>query len=152
MARRLRWQRVRKFEKLTAFIVEPGIESLIWSAHGAFAMTTLPFLYNTLGVPPTWGGFALVWSMGILMMLVNDWFVYAKLHSGVSQHFDSNTPAFALPPLTAHRRPFGEWLAAWIFRELLALPIWCLAGCGSTVSWRSKKFQVGLDMTVHEIE
>ena len=151
VARRLRWQRVRKFEKLTAFIVEPGIESLVWSAHGAFAFTTLPFLYNNFGVSPTWGGFMLVWILGILFMLTNDWFVYTKLHSGVSQHFDLKTPACVLPTSAPSRRPFNEWVAAWIFRELLALPIWCLAGCGSTVYWRSKKFRVGLDMTVHEI-
>lgn len=152
VARRLRWQRVRKFEKLTAFIVEPGIESLVWSAHGAFAITTLPFFYNNLGVSPTWGGFASVWSMGVVALCVMDWFVYRKLHSGASQDTNENTPYWALPPRnSSHKRSFGEWIAAWICRELLALPIWCLAGCGSTVTWRSKRFRVGMDMEVHEL-
>jgi ceramide glucosyltransferase len=45
-----------------------------------------------------------------------------------------------------------EFLAAWIGREVSALPIWIIAFWGGvTVEWRGRKFWVGLDMKVHEI-
>jgi ceramide glucosyltransferase len=81
-----------------------------------------------------------------------DTLVYAKLHSGASVELDDDTPSFARP-LGHSRRPFKEWIAAWIGREFLAWPIWawaCLGG--TTVMWRGKKFRVGLDMKVVEIK
>jgi ceramide glucosyltransferase len=40
---RVRWQRVRKFITVAVTPVEPGAESLLCSAIGAFAFTKLPF-------------------------------------------------------------------------------------------------------------
>lgn len=152
IARRVRWQRVRKFTTIAATIIEPGAESLLCSAIGAFAITKLPFFYNNFSVPPTWAAFAVIWSIGVLVWSTTDWLVYTKLHSCASVEVDSNTPVFALPPARLQRRRFGEWITAWMCRELLALPIWCIAVCGgSTVVWRSKAFRIGIDMIVHEI-
>lgn len=50
------------------------------------------------------------------------------------------------------RRSFKEFLAAWLGREISALPVWIVAFWGGvTVQWRGRKFWVGLDMKVHEI-
>lgn len=81
-----------------------------------------------------------------------DWTLYLKLHSGASVEVDQNTPAFARAPKCGRRRPFQVWLFAWLARETLAFPIWVWAVFGGvTVAWRGKRFWVGMDMRVHEI-
>lgn len=152
IARRVRWLRVRKWTVTLATLVEPGIEPLFCSAYGAFAFTTLPWFNSTFGVPQTWPAFAVFWLVSVTLWMSMDTLVYAKLHSGASVELDDDTPSFARP-LGRPRRPFKEWIAAWLGRELLALPIWtwaCLGG--TTVMWRGKKFRVGLDMKVVEIK
>lgn len=151
VGRRVRWLRVRKWTVTLATLVEPGVEPLLCSAYGSFAMTTLP-IFGSLGIPQTWLAFAILWLSNVSIWMIVDSFVYAKLHSGSSIEIDEDTPSFAQPPRGWSRRPLGEWIAAWIGRELLALPIWswaCLGG--TTVMWRGKKFRVGLDMKVLEI-
>lgn len=153
IARRVRWLRVRKWTVTLATSVEPGVEPLLCSAYGAFAMTTLPWLHDTFGIPRTWLAFGLLWVMSVSMWMFIDTLVYRKLHSGTSLELDSDTPSFARPPSGGSRRPFGEWVSAWLGREFLALPIWawaCLGG--TTVMWRGKKFRVNLDMRVVEMK
>ncbi|TGO37992.1 hypothetical protein BHYA_0084g00230 [Botrytis hyacinthi] len=153
IARRVRWLRVRKWTVTLATFVEPGVEPLLCSAYGSFAITTLPWFHERLSVPQTWLAFALVWLSNVAAWMTLDWFVYAHLHSGASIELDVNTPSFARPPQTRSRRPFKEWASAWLGREILALPIWiwaCLGG--TTVMWRGKKFRVNLDMKVIEIK
>jgi len=152
IARRVRWLRVRKWTVTLATFVEPGVEPLLCSAYGAFAITTLPW-FHSLGVPQTWSTFLLFWFASVTAFITADTFVYAKLHSGASIELDEDTPSFARPRDGNGRRPMGEWIFAWLGRELLALPIWTWA-CygGTTVMWRGKKFRVGLDMKVKEIK
>ena len=153
VARRVRWLRVRKWTVPVATFVEPGVEPFLCSAYGSFAITTLPWIHTTFGVPQTWPAFAAIWLINIMIWMTADWFVYRKIHSGVSVELDPDTPSFARPPPKNLRRPFGEWIAAWLGRELLALPVWswaCLGG--TTVMWRGRKFRVGLDMKVKEIK
>ena len=151
IGRRVRWLRVRKWTVTLATLVEPGVEPLLCSSYGAFAMTTLP-IFGSLGIPQNWLAFALIWLSSALIWMTVDSFVYAKLHSGSSIEIDEDTPSFAQPPKGWSRRSMSEWVAAWIGREVLALPIWtwaCLGG--TTVMWRGKQFRVGLDMKVVEI-
>ncbi|PQE28579.1 Ceramide glucosyltransferase protein [Rutstroemia sp. NJR-2017a WRK4] len=153
IARRVRWLRVRKWTVTLATFIEPGVEPLLCSAYGSFAITTLPWFHNNLGIPQTWVAFALVWLANVTAWMTLDWFVYANIHSCASIELDSNTPSFAKPPKSKSRRPFDQWVSAWLGRELLAWPIWawaCLGG--TTVVWRGKKFRVNLDMKVHEIK
>jgi ceramide glucosyltransferase len=153
VARRMRWLRVRKWTVTLATIIEPGVESFLCSAYGSFAMTTLPWFNDKLGVPHTWFAFLLVWALNIVVWVSVDWLVYAKLRSGSSVELDSDTPSFARSPLGNSRRSFGEWLATWAGREFLALPVWSWAVLGgTTVMWRGKKFRVNLDMRVVEIK
>jgi ceramide glucosyltransferase len=153
VARRVRWLRVRKWTVTVATLVEPGVECFLCSAYASFALTTLPWFHTTLGIPQTGVTFALLWLLLVIAWITVDRFVYAKLHSCASIELDLDTPSFARPPVSRFRRPAKQWFAAWLGREILALPIWTYAVLGgTTVVWRSKKFWVGMDMKVHEIK
>ncbi|KAJ9658836.1 Ceramide glucosyltransferase [Coniosporium apollinis] len=152
-ARRIRWLRVRKFTVTLATLVEPGTESLLCSAYGAFAVTTLPWFHRILGLPQTWTAFWLVWLLFVGIWAAVDWTLYRKLHSAASIEVDEDTPSFARPPTQGTGRPFKEWLAAWLGREMMAFPIWAWAVFGGvTVTWRGRRFWVGMDMRVHEVK
>lgn len=146
--RRVRWLRVRKFTVTLATLVEPGTESFLCSAYGAWAAASLPFS----PIAHTWVAFMLFWLLSITAWCAMDWTLYLKLHSGSSIDVDDDTPFFARAPKAGSRRPFVEWLFAWLGRETLAFPIWFWAIYGgATVEWRGKRFWVGMDMKVHEI-
>ncbi|KAF2754852.1 hypothetical protein EJ05DRAFT_442938 [Pseudovirgaria hyperparasitica] len=154
IARRARWLRVRKFTVMLATLVEHGTESFAASAYGAYSITTLSYFEERLHIPPTWTSFGIFWLCSVALWCFVDWTQYVLLHSAASIEVDEKTPTFVRPPLPGHktRRPFGEWITAWIGRELLAFPIWAWAVFGGvTVVWREKKFWVGMDMKVHEI-
>lgn len=152
-ARRVRWLRVRKWTVILATMVEPGIEPFLCSAYGAFAVTTLPVFHEIFGIPHTWPTFVLAWLVSITAWIFVDTILYAKLHSAATIELDADTPSFARPPPRQRRRPFSEWILAWLGREFLALPIWTWAIYGgTTVMWRGKKFRVNIDMTVKEIK
>lgn len=152
VARRVRWLRVRKFTVTLATLVEPGTESFLCSAYGAFALTTLSTSHR-LGLPTTWSAFFMLWLLSITMWAAVDWTVYLILHSGRTiEDTVSYVPAFARPSEKWSRRPFSQWLLAWLGREALAFPIWAWAFWGGvTVVWRDRKFWVGMDMKVHEV-
>jgi len=148
VARRVRWLRVRKFTVTLATFVEPGTESFLCSAYGAFAVTTLPWFHQSLGIPPTWLVAVLFWLASVVAWAAVDRTLYLMLHSMACVEVDEDTPAFA----RSHKRPFAQWLAAWLGREALALPIWTWAVYGgTTVNWRGRRFRVGMDMRVHDI-
>ena len=154
IARRVRWLRVRKFTVTLATLVEPGTESFLCSAYGAFAVTTVPWFLEHLGVLPTWTTFVMFWLLSVSVWAAVDWTEYNLLHSGrtIEESGADQIPAFARPLKQTARRPFVEWLITWIGREALALPIWIWAFWGGvTVVWRDRIFWVGMDMKVHEI-
>ena len=148
-SRRVRWLRVRKFTVTLATLVEPGTESFLCSAYGAFALTALPFFRDRCGLPQTWSVFAAFWLLSVSIWCAMDRILYLHLQSAKSIEVNERTPAFA----RGHSRPLGEWLLSWAGREALALPIWMWAFWGGTrVEWRGHKFWVGMDMKVHEID
>ncbi|KAE8420180.1 hypothetical protein BDV36DRAFT_119253 [Aspergillus pseudocaelatus] len=159
IARRVRWLRVRKFTVLLATLVEPGTESLLCSCYGAWGVTTslAQFLqekgFCCATYMTTWTAFFAFFFLSLAVWILTDWTLYIKLHSAKSVELDEDTPSFARPPshcLT--RRTFLQWFSAWLGRECLALPIWIWAFYGGvTVTWRSRRFRVGLDMKVREI-
>ena len=156
VARRVRWLRVRKWTVLLATLVEPGVESLLCCFYFAFAATTAPAISAFLGTPQTWRAFAALWLGAVLVWLTADWYTCRKLHAFQSVEVDEHTPDFARGARRrggTARRPFGEWLLAWVGREVLALPIWIWAVLlGTTVTWRGKGFRVRMDMSVVEID
>ncbi|KAK6384897.1 Ceramide glucosyltransferase [Exophiala oligosperma] len=163
VARRVRWLRVRKFTVPVATLVEPGTESFLCSAYGAFGVTTLPSTRPFFGT--TWTWFVVWWFVSLTLWAAVDWTNHLLLHSRRTvDDADDGTkvPEFVRHPksggggvrglIRARRRPFKEWLCAWLGREALALPIWSWAIWGGvSVTWRDRRFWVGLDMKVHEI-
>jgi ceramide glucosyltransferase len=97
-----------------------------------------------------------IFALSIAFWILVDWTLYIKLHSAKAIEVDDDTPIFAQPnrrPSQATRRPFLQWFAAWLGRELLALPIWIIAVYGGvTVVWRDRRFKVGFDAKVREID
>jgi len=163
IARRIRWLRVRKFTVLLATLVEPGTESFVCSIYGAWGITTAlaPYLerkgVSFASTLTTWTSFFALFMLSMAMWILVDWTLYIKLHSAKAIELDQDTPIFARPtrrPMSqATRRPFQQWFTAWLGRELLALPIWLSAVYGGvTIVWRDRRFKVGFDAKVREID
>lgn len=165
IARRVRWLRVRKFTVPVATLVEPGTESFLCSLYGAWGATSSPYTQARFG--DSWVWFGIWWLVAIVVWASVDWTVYLLLHSGKTVEVgalnqaniennddDIRVPGFAKPvaPNKFSRRPFTTWLVSWLGREALAFPIWAWAIWGGvTVTWRDRRFWVGMDMKVHEI-
>ena len=147
--RRTRWLRVRKFTVPAATLVEPGTESLLCSAYGAWGLTTLPWCNTILRIPQTWSTFFTIYFTSIIMWAFVDRYVSSLLLYGAT--CQAERPSFGRA--TGKRRGLKGWILAWLGREFLAFPIWAWAFFGGvTVVWRGRKFWVGMDMRVHEIE
>ncbi|KAL8903905.1 MAG: hypothetical protein Q9207_003615 [Kuettlingeria erythrocarpa] len=150
LARRTRWLRVRKFTVPLATLVEPGTESLLCSAYGAFGFTTLPWCNESLGMPKTWFAFFTLWLLSVMVWCAVDMSVYALLQDSGGLNASEEVPIWVG---RKRRRTWTDWLSAWVGRELFAFPIWLWAVVGGvTVSWRGRRFWVGMDMKVHEID
>lgn len=159
IARRVRWLRVRKFIVMLATLVEPGTESILCSLYGAWGFTTALAQYlqgKGLDIAQdlsTWKAFFTFFGLSIVTWNLIDWTVYIMLHSGKTVERNENTPLFVRPPRNTTRRRYRYWLAAWLGRETLALPIWLWAIWGGvTVTWRDRQFRIGLDTKAHEIQ
>ncbi|KAL2020581.1 hypothetical protein VTK56DRAFT_8169 [Thermocarpiscus australiensis] len=156
IARRVRWLRVRKWTVLAATLVEPGVESLVCCLQLSFALTTLPWFSERFGIPQSWSTMAAIWIAAVTAWMVIDRCLSNKLHKLQSVEVDAHTPSFARGSSrggATKQRPFLKWLAAWLGRELLALPIWTWAVLlGTTVTWRGRRFRVRMDMSVVELQ
>ncbi len=148
--RRTRWLRVRKFTVTLATLVEPGTESLLCSLLGAYGLTTLPWCYRILGVPQTWLAFWTFFISSVCIWAIADRYLWTLLQHGGTDAEDER-PSFGR--VRGERRGWGQCFLAWLGREVLAFPIWAWAVVGGvTVVWRGRRFWVGVDMKVHEIE
>ncbi|GAP90945.1 putative ceramide glucosyltransferase [Rosellinia necatrix] len=150
-SRRVRWLRARKWTVLAATLVEHGVESLVCSFYLAFGLATLPPARDALGLAGTWPDLARLWLLAVALWMLVDRAVFLRLHAGLSVDADAHTPPFARGASRGgpERRPFAEWLLAWLGRELLALPLWTWAVfLGTGVNWRGRRFRVRSDMTV----
>lgn len=152
IARRVRWLRVRKFTVPMATLVEPGTESFLCSAIGAYGLTTLPATRDYIG--GSGQAMLAIWALSVVGWIITDRTIFLLLQSGRTVEASSDaakTPPFARP--LKRRRPLWTWLASWLGREALTLPIWTWAIWGGvSVVWRDKKLWVGLDMKVHEYD
>ncbi|KYK61687.1 ceramide glucosyltransferase [Drechmeria coniospora] len=151
-ARRVRWLRARKFTVLAATLVEPGVESLLCCGYLAFALTSLPYFNDKMGIPQTWSAMGIAWAVAVLTWMAMDWLVFRRIHSGQTVDVNEDTPPFARGSSHSggqQERTFREWALAWAGRECMALPIWTWAVLlGTTISWRGKTFRVRMDTSV----
>ncbi|KAH6955502.1 hypothetical protein DER45DRAFT_508726 [Fusarium avenaceum] len=155
-ARRCRWLRARKYTVLSATILEPFTECFLFATYFSFSITTLPFFSANWGIPKTWSAMAIVWFVTATLWMLVDFFGFRRLHSGITMEIDEHTPCFAKGFMTRggiKSRKFLEFLAAWIGREALALPVWAYAVvCGNTVNWRGRLFYIHWDTTVEAVD
>lgn len=112
--RRVRWIRVRKHMVFIATVLEPLTESIVLVAIGS---SSLKYIFGA----PIW----LCVIVHFLMSLMIDLDVYTSL---------------AGHPLPESIR--WEFLAGWVAREVLALPIFLFAVFGNTVEWRGRRYEV----------
>jgi len=150
IARRARWLRVRKFTVPMATLVEPGTESLLCTLYCAFGLTTYPWCGEVLGISRSWATFFTIWILGVIVWGAVDYWVWSMLQTWAGEENENDIPTFVG---SANQRPRSSWVGAWLGRELLALPIWTWAVLGgTTVVWRGRRFWVGMDMRVHEVD
>ncbi|KAJ3933553.1 MAG: glycosyltransferase family 21 protein [Lentinula lateritia] len=112
--RRIRWIRVRKNMVFAATLVEPFTESIVLVAIGS---SSLKYFFGL----PRW----LCILVHFFMLLIVDLDVYNSL---------------AGHPLPQSIK--WEFLAGWVAREMLALPIFISAIFGNTVEWRGHQYRV----------
>lgn len=138
--RRVRWLRVRKYMVLAATLLEPTTESIVIGFMGAFWASRLLHLR-----------FRLFFCMHLLIWCLTDWIQYCILSKVVFMDDQiRELPAFLSQ--AGRRRSFWDWLRIWVLREILALPIWIKAMCGSVIDWRNKPFRIKPDLTAEELQ
>lgn len=117
IARRARWIRVRKKMTLAATLAEPLTESLICGLYGSWAISRL------IGA-----SCPAILIIHMILWLLTDLRVKTSLETNVKNAGPpTNTIAF---------------LAAWVAREVLALPIWLYAMLGDEVTWRGNRYRI----------
>ena len=118
IARRVRWLRVRKFTVPAATLVEPGTESVLCSAIGAWGVNTSSYTKvwaasvaeKVVGISAEkWGVWwvILAWWVGSMVIWACiDWTNYLLLHSGATveggSDVSTNVPEFARPPTSVN--------------------------------------------------
>lgn len=117
IARRARWIRVRKKMTLAATLAEPLTESLICGSYGSWAISRL------IGASRP-----AIFIIHMILWLFTDLRVKTSLETNVKN---------AGPPTN-----MIAFLAAWVAREVLALPIWLYAMLGDEVTWRGNRYRI----------
>lgn len=144
--RRVRWLRVRKYMVLMATLLEPTTESIFIGLMGSYGFDKL---FGFISMP-------IFFQVHMVLWCYSDWLQYRTLcNNTVSDAaMDSfNSPDYTYPFFTPGLRPrsFLKWLRTWILREILALPIWIRAMCGSVIQWRNRPFKIKPDLTAEEL-
>lgn len=151
VSRRVRWLRVRRYMVLLATLVEPTTECLLSGLIGAFAAAVVLYPGNATFSVAHLCIHAALWC-------AVDMYNFTSLLSFANmEHTRDNVPYFVQynyspdPQATGATRPFVQWLLVWLARELLALPIWVKAMCGTRIMWRNRPFRIKSDLTAEEI-
>jgi ceramide glucosyltransferase len=135
--RRVRWIRVRRHMVPAATYIEPFTESILCGciATWAFSHVWVPIFFNA---QVSW----LLQTSFILLHLYTwhrvDFAVLASLQEAGK---DTNVRPIEVIDFD---NPSQVWRyrLAWLCREILAFPIWFVALCGSTVTWRDRRFRI----------
>lgn len=136
--RRVRWLRVRKYMVLAATLVEPTSESLVVGWFGSYGISN-------------------IWLGGhhkLLLLLIHEvlWCLvdYTQFHALRTY---ANQDELSTRPVSLRSFPDSDyhWLLIWCLREVLALPIWVIAMCGSQIDWRNRPFRINADLSAKEL-
>ncbi|KAK9474112.1 glycosyl transferase family 21-domain-containing protein [Dipodascopsis tothii] len=138
--RRMRWLRVRKYMVTAATMVEPFTECFLHGALGSLALRRLT------GVPA-----APAFAVHVLVWCALDYWLYWRLATRGNVEAGPETPYFARPAFARGKHTARSWLASWLLRETLALPIWLNAMAGRQLIWRDRTFYLRPDNTAVEI-
>lgn len=130
--RRVRWLRVRKYMVLAATLLEPTTESIFSGIIGSFSLNVL--FSNSFKINWIWFLFHMV------VWFTIDFFQFKKITSLANDalNFSSSFET-------------QEFTKFWLLRELLALPIWVIAMCGSAIDWRGQQFQILSDLSAETL-
>jgi len=135
-SRRIRWTRIRKHNVTAATLLEPFTECFVVGMYGVWALTRLSPRY----FPPEYGW--LFYAMHVAL-----WFLCDLLVFRIMTRVAKQTGIIATPPDTDQSvwGSRGQWVLAWLVRELSALPVWIWAVLGMTVEWRGQLYQLHMD-------
>ncbi|SCU79886.1 LADA_0B03818g1_1 [Lachancea dasiensis] len=138
--RRVRWLRVRKYMVLAATLLEPTTECFVIGIMGAWGLS---WLLN--------GSFIIIFTLHCAAWCLSDRLQYlVLLHTIFQDDHIKDLPGFLMRTRNVPRG-FADWWKIWLLRELLALPIWVKAMCGSVIDWRNKPFRIKSDLTAEEL-
>lgn len=128
-SRRMRWIRVRKHMVAAATYLEPLTESIIAGVMGWTAVRYFLLSDFSAGAGQDWiitSSMAIFFALHFGLWHIVDCAVLYALQGGIDLPQDERL----------------LFTAAWMLRELLALPIWFWAVVGSTVSWRGHRYRI----------
>lgn len=128
IARRVRWLRVRKYMVLAATLIEPATESLVSGVLGSFSINVL--LHHR---------YAILWRWFVVHMALwafVDYIQFRALYRLSNEVLDGERRFHLL-----------RYFTFWTLREVLALPIWVQAICGSRIDWRGQRFKILPDLS-----
>ena len=132
-SRRVRWTRIRKHNVTMATLLEPFIECFAVGAYGMLALNQCFPVLSAFTIP--------FYMIHVFLWYICDVIVFQSIITlGESTQ--------AIDPRCSRKDVIGtwwQWTAAWIVRELTALPVWLWAVSGMEVNWRGQWFQLHLD-------
>jgi len=148
--RRIRWIRVRRYMVPAATYVEPLTESIVCGliATWAFTHIWLPLLFG-IDISIHWIAAPAFFICHLLTWHYVDFAVLASLQEAGKD--SRGTLPIQVIDFTNSSQVF-KYRLAWICRELLAFPIWLTALCGSTVTWRDRRYRILSDARAARVE
>ncbi|UZJ51509.1 hypothetical protein CBS101457_000829 [Exobasidium rhododendri] len=155
--RRIRWIRVRRYMVPAATYVEPLTESIVCGIIATWAFTRfwLPLVIGKNSSSYLSEGFSgsVFFFLHLLSWHLVDFAVIASLQEAGRDTRSSsrgNIPTQVID--FSNSRQVWTFRLAWICRELLAFPIWVTALCGSTVTWRDRKYRILTDARAARVD
>lgn len=143
--RRVRWLRVRKYMVLAATLVEPTTESLVIGCFGSYGLSNLFFQGKYMKL------IMLIHELIWCFTDYNQFKMLLKFSNKDLMDTKGTTSPYFLDSNIDEKCKLIKWLPIWILRELLALPIWIMAMCGTQIDWRNRPFKIRSDLCAEEL-
>ncbi|CCH43044.1 ceramide glucosyltransferase [Wickerhamomyces ciferrii] len=143
--RRVRWLRVRKYMVLAATLVEPTTESLLIGVFGTYGLSNLFFQGQYKKT---------IMFLHELIWCITDYTQFKILLKFANQdklHDNQTISPYFINDHIEEKYKLINWLPIWILREILALPIWIMAMCGTEIDWRNRPFKIRTDLCAEEL-